>query len=64
MCNLYRITTNQQAIRDIVGVMQDHPGNLEPVLGVYLLHLNGRRLALPRRRARLVLAAGRWLGDE
>ena len=42
MCNLYRITTSQQAIRDIVGVMQDHPGNLEPVLGVYLLHRDGR----------------------
>lgn len=35
MCNLYNVTTNQQAIRDVVGVMEDNIGNLEPVLDVY-----------------------------
>ncbi|WP_045393535.1 SOS response-associated peptidase [Falsirhodobacter sp. alg1] len=35
MCNLYNLTTNQQAIRDIVGVMSDSLGNLEPSLDVY-----------------------------
>ncbi|WP_128255210.1 SOS response-associated peptidase [Falsirhodobacter deserti] len=35
MCNLYNVTTNQQAIRDIVDVMQDSLGNLEPALNVY-----------------------------
>jgi putative SOS response-associated peptidase YedK len=34
MCNLYNITTNQQAIRDFVSVV-DHLGNLEPSLDVY-----------------------------
>lgn len=35
MCNLYNLTTNQQAIRDVVGVMEDRIGNLEPVIEVY-----------------------------
>lgn len=35
MCNLYNVTTNQQAIRDVVGVMKDSIGNLEPVIEVY-----------------------------
>lgn len=35
MCNLYNLTTNQQAIRDLAGVMQDSLGNLEPSLDVY-----------------------------
>lgn len=35
MCNLYNISTNQQAIRDIAGAMQDGLGNLEPALDVY-----------------------------
>jgi len=35
MCNLYNISTNQQAIRDIAGVMQDGIGNLEPALDIY-----------------------------
>ncbi|MDH2329034.1 SOS response-associated peptidase family protein [Cereibacter sp. SYSU M97828] len=35
ICNLYNLTTNQQAIRDIVGVMSDSLGNLEPSLDVY-----------------------------
>ena len=36
MCNLYNLTTNQQAIRDLARVMQDSLGNLEPDLDVYL----------------------------
>ena len=35
MCNLYNLTTNQQAIRDIARVMQDSLGNLEPDLDIY-----------------------------
>ncbi len=35
MCNLYTLTTNQQAIRDLVEVTHDSLGNLEPVLDVY-----------------------------
>ncbi|MBO9454627.1 SOS response-associated peptidase family protein [Paracoccus sp. R12_1] len=35
MCNLYNLTSNQQAIRDIVEVMSDSLGNLEPSLDVY-----------------------------
>ena len=35
MCNLYNLTTNQQAIRDMAQVMQDSLGNLEPDLDVY-----------------------------
>ncbi|SMO97776.1 SOS response-associated peptidase [Paracoccus laeviglucosivorans] len=35
MCNLYNVTTNQQAMRDVVQGMQDSLGNLEPVLDIY-----------------------------
>ncbi|MDN5567654.1 MAG: SOS response-associated peptidase family protein [Paracoccus sp. (in: a-proteobacteria)] len=35
MCNLYNLTTNQQAIRDFVQVAHDDLGNLEPDLNVY-----------------------------
>ena len=35
ICNLYNLTTNQQAIRDITGAMSDSLGNLEPSLDVY-----------------------------
>ncbi len=35
MCNLYNLTTNQQAIRDLVGVTTDRLGNLEPSLNIY-----------------------------
>mgnify|MGYP002072513213 CR=1 FL=1 len=35
MCNLYNITTNQQAIRDVVTITQDSIGNLAPFLDVY-----------------------------
>lgn len=35
MCNLYNLTTNQQAIRDIAGAMSDSVGNLEPSLDIY-----------------------------
>jgi putative SOS response-associated peptidase YedK len=35
MCNLYNITTNQEAIRQFTGVMQDSVGNLEPSLDLY-----------------------------
>ncbi|MTE00798.1 SOS response-associated peptidase [Paracoccus sp. YIM 132242] len=35
MCNLYNLTTNQQAIRDIAGVLRDALGNLEPGLDIY-----------------------------
>jgi putative SOS response-associated peptidase YedK len=32
MCNLYNITTNQEAIRQFIGIMEDRVGNLEPSL--------------------------------
>ncbi len=35
MCNLYNITTNQEAIRDLVDIMEDHVGNLEPTIDLY-----------------------------
>lgn len=35
MCNLYNLTTNQQAIRDFVTLTGDSVGNLEPSLNVY-----------------------------
>lgn len=35
MCNLYNLTTNQQAIRDVVWVAHDSIGNLEPGLDLY-----------------------------
>ena len=35
MCNLYNLTTNQQAIRDFVALTHDSIGNLEPILDVY-----------------------------
>ncbi len=35
VCNLYNLTTNQQAIRDFVRITHDAAGNLEPDLDVY-----------------------------
>lgn len=35
MCNLYNLTTNQQAIRDFVALTHDSIGNMEPSLDVY-----------------------------
>lgn len=35
ICNLYNLTTNQQAIRHLAGAMLDSLGNLEPSLDVY-----------------------------
>ncbi len=35
MCNLYNITTNQEAIRAFIGMMGDHAGNLEPSIDLY-----------------------------
>ena len=35
ICNLYNLTTNQQAIRDFVRITHDIAGNLEPDLDVY-----------------------------
>jgi putative SOS response-associated peptidase YedK len=35
MCNLYAVTTNQQAIRDIAGAMRDTTGNLPMLPAVY-----------------------------
>ena len=33
MCNLYSVTTNQQAIRQFVSITHDVIGNVEPSLG-------------------------------
>ncbi|WP_236641542.1 SOS response-associated peptidase [Paracoccus aeridis] len=35
ICNLYNLTTNQQAIRDLVRITRDSIGNLEPSIDVY-----------------------------
>ena len=35
MCNLYNLTSTQQAIRDIARVLKDRAGNLEPSLDLY-----------------------------
>ncbi len=35
MCNLYSVRTNQQAIRDLAGALDDDIGNLEPLIEVY-----------------------------
>jgi putative SOS response-associated peptidase YedK len=35
MCNLYNVTTNQQAIRDFISIMHFREGNLEPLLNVH-----------------------------
>ena len=35
MCNLYNLTTNQQAIRDFIEITYDTLGNLEPDINVY-----------------------------
>lgn len=35
MCNLYNITTNQQAIIDLARALRDLAGNLAPSLDVY-----------------------------
>lgn len=35
MCNLYNVTTNQEAIRQMTRAMRDISGNLEPSLDVY-----------------------------
>ena len=35
MCNLYSITTNQEAIRNLFSGIRDVTGNLPPMPGVY-----------------------------
>jgi len=35
MCNLYWITTNQEAIRSLFRVMNRYVGNLAPMPGVF-----------------------------
>jgi putative SOS response-associated peptidase YedK len=35
MCNLYNITTNQEAIGQLIEIMEDRVGNLEPSLDLY-----------------------------
>src|SRR6059036_3595500 len=37
MCNLYSITTNQEAIRALFRVMNRYVGNLPPMPGVFLM---------------------------
>ncbi|WFU06609.1 SOS response-associated peptidase family protein (plasmid) [Rhizobium sp. CB3171] len=56
MCNLYNITTNQEAIRQFTRAMIDSIGNLEPTLDVYPDRIGpivrntaaGRELAMAR----------------
>ncbi|RYG85937.1 MAG: SOS response-associated peptidase, partial [Alphaproteobacteria bacterium] len=35
MCNLYNVTTNQQAIRDFVSIARFREGNLPPSINVH-----------------------------
>lgn len=54
MCNLYNVTTTQQAMRDITRALTDKTGNLEPSLDIYPSYLapvvrntaDGRELAM------------------
>jgi putative SOS response-associated peptidase YedK len=56
MCNLYAMTTNQQAIRDLTRAMSDKTGNLPPLPGIFPDYLapivrnqpDGRELSLAR----------------
>ena len=56
MCNLYDVTSNQEAIRDWARVMNDSTGNLPPMSGVFPDYAapivrnqpEGRELALVR----------------
>ena len=56
MCNLYNVTTNQQAIRSFISITHDSIGNLEPSLDIYPDRLapivrnieGGRQLAMVR----------------
>ena len=51
MCNLYNITTNQDAIRGLAKLFDDIIGNLEPSIDVYPGCM-GPLLALLRMRAK------------
>ena len=35
MCNLYSLTTNQAAIRNLFKVSRDRTGNLPPLTGIF-----------------------------
>lgn len=35
MCNLYRVTSSLDAMRQLAGTMRNLAGNLEPVPGIY-----------------------------
>ncbi|WP_341798991.1 MULTISPECIES: hypothetical protein [Rhizobium] len=35
MCNLYNLTTNQAAIRDLISITHFRAGNLEPSLHIH-----------------------------
>ncbi len=35
MCNLYSVTTNQSAIRDLFAVKRDRAGNLPPLPAIF-----------------------------
>lgn len=35
MCNLYNVTTNQQAIRDFISISRFREGNLPPSINVH-----------------------------
>ena len=56
MCNLYAVTSNQEAIREIAGAMRDSTGNLPPLPAVFPDYAapivrnqpEGRELALVR----------------
>ena len=44
MCNLYSITTNQEAIRQLFRVINRYVGNLPPMPGVFTQHLSSATL--------------------
>ena len=56
MCNLYAMTTSQQAIREIAGAMRDRTGNLPPLPAIFpdyaapivRNHPEGRELTMAR----------------
>lgn len=50
MCNLYNITTSQEAIRQWTRALRDILGNLEPSIDIYPNQLPGGAIKVPQER--------------
>jgi hypothetical protein len=63
MCNLYSVTTNQEAIRALFRVINRYVGNLQPMPGVLTGAWSRRTVSLRTRRSRTKRPAKRtWFG--